>query len=243
MLRRERSECRSIFRRKTLLLNAEQPSPGHLKERPQAQLTSAQPLPSPQLDEGATVLVINSCHEMAKEITFQLTLAIPGCSIMYAPTIETAKWILKRRKVSLVVSSPLLPDGSIARLRLVLERMESPADLLVVGSLHGRSAEIFADSAYKCTALRRIRPAQTESTSPKQDLHKHIKSLGADIRNDLNNPLQEIVAMVFVARSGAQASQTSDCALNAIETAAKNMSKVINALEDKIRGVISIEQR
>ena len=65
---------------------------------------------------GYSVLVINSSQEMAREITKELTLGIPGCSIMYAPTIELARWIIKRRAIDLVVSCPVLPDGSIIKL-------------------------------------------------------------------------------------------------------------------------------
>ena len=49
---------------------------------------------------------------------------------------------------------------------------------------------------------------------------------------------QEIVAMVYVARSGVLGEDTSNQALAAIEKAAKNMSSVVNALEDKIRTAI-----
>jgi hypothetical protein len=45
--------------------------------------------------------------------------------------------------------------------------------------------------------------------------------------------------MVFVARAGTETSATSDVALDAIERAATNMSKLVNALEDKIRNVVA----
>ncbi|MBN8548380.1 MAG: hypothetical protein J0M12_03575 [Deltaproteobacteria bacterium] len=205
-----------------------------------------QKLQNESFEKEFTVLVVNSSQDMAKEITLQLTLSIPGCSIMYAPSIELARWILSRRRVNLVVSSPLLPDGSIERLKSSLEKMAEPADLVVVGNLNARSANIFTDSSYQCTALRRINSV-TPAAKPvgpiinrraPASLKKDIQTLGADIRNDLNNPLQEIVAMVFVARTGADASPASGCALDAIEKAAKNMSKVVNALEDKIRDVV-----
>ena len=111
------------------------------------------------------VLVINDSHDMAKEITMQLTLALPGCSITYAPTIELAKWILCRRKISLVVSSPLLPDGGIARLRDSLQKLQSPPDVVVVGDLALRSAELFGDSRYEFAAVRRI-GARPEAPAP-----------------------------------------------------------------------------
>jgi signal transduction histidine kinase len=248
----EINEKRSIFKRKTLLLNAcaSSPRPRLQREQPSNVEVLEQKISKQIPDQEVTALVINSSQEMAKEITLQLTLSIPGCSIMYAPTIDIAKWILTRRRVNLVVSSPLLPDGSIARLQGVLEKMEQPADLVVVGNLNARSAEILSDSAYHCTALRRFhaRPAVEEKPRPplrmaENKLKKNIQSLGADIRNDLNNPLQEIVAMVFVARTGAETSPASDGALDAIERAAKNMSKLVNALEEKIRDAVVVNAR
>jgi signal transduction histidine kinase len=66
--------------------------------------------------------------------------------------------------------------------------------------------------------------------------------LGADIRNDLNNPLQEIVAMAFVATSSSQLSATAEEALGAIQRAATSMASVINSLEDKIRTAVTETQ-
>lgn len=242
--RSQNFECRSIFERKTIYLdasrgNAQVPANSDVGAKPGSLESKLQ---DATFDEDYTVLVINSSQEMAKEITLQLTLSIPGCSIMFAPTIEVAKWILKRRRVSLVVSSPLLADGSIERLKGTLEKMDQPADLVVIGGLDARRAETLTDSVYRCKALRRIQPPNgidDTKTVQQQELQQSIKSLGANIRNDLNNPLQEIVAMVFVARAGVQVNEPSDHALAAIEKAAKNMSKVVNGLEDKIRGVVA----
>ncbi len=201
----------------------------------------------PQRQEPATdefnVLVINSSQVMAKEITMELALRIPGCSIMYAPSIELAKWILRRRKLQLVVSSPILPDGGIVKLRDTLENMESPPDLMVVGELHSDAVTALNSSIYRCTALKRynsrsrvVRPAAVKKN---ENLGRKIADLGADLRNDLNNPLQEIVAMVFVAQAaGVKGAPNTQEALCAIDKAAKNMAKVVNGLEDKIRNVV-----
>jgi len=208
-------------------------------------------------NEKFTVLVINSSHEMAKEITLQLTLGIPGCAIMYAPTIELAKWILRRRKIKIVVSSPVLFDGGINRLKDTLESLESPPEVVVVGNMNIHNAELFSKSRYEFSSYRRIGAAKTEHQDPKpiqapiiqrknplssskpapKRLDTTIKLLGADIRNDLNNPLQEIVAMVFVAQNASQSALTEQ-ALTAIDAAAKNMAHVVNALEEKIRGAV-----
>ena len=208
--------------------------------------TQAQIAPS-----DLNVLVINDSHDMAKEITMQLTLALPGCSITYAPTIELAKWILNRRKISLVVSSPLLPDGGIAKLRDSLQKLQSPPDVVVVGDSALRNTEIFKDSRYEFAAVRKI-GARSELPAPivrsiavhsvREDappqVDTRIRALGADIRNDLNNPLQEIVAMVFVAQAAGELAQPTSQALEAIDKAAKNMAQVVSKLEDKIFGAV-----
>ena len=187
------------------------------------------PLPD-QIDNiDFKVLVINASHEMAKEITSQLAINIPGCSIIYAPTIEIAKWILKRRNIDLLVSSTILPDGNISKLEPTLDSITNPPNLVVVGKL--KQQNIINNSNYKISNLKKIEEEKKNKTQ--------IKLLGEDIRNDLNNPLQEIVAMVFVAKASEKSNMDIDEALNAIEKAAKNMSKVVNTLEDKIDTVVN----
>ena len=161
-----------------------------------------------QLD--CKVLVINASSKMAKEMTHQITLAMPGCSIMYAPTLELARWILKRRDIDLVVSSALLPDGSIAKLSAMLASSESAPDLVVVGSMNKRLQLELKENYYQAKTARKLTTESAEG-APRIMRNKYqpqppaketkICELGADIRNDLNNPLQEIVAMVFVAQA------------------------------------------
>ena len=179
-------------------------------------------------------LIVNDSRAMAKEITIELALKLPGCSVMYAPSIELAKWILKRRKLQLVVSSPMLPDGGFAKLRETLEQLENPPDLLVVGEIRPETIAGMKGSRYRCTEFRRYgAPHEAKAGA----LEKAIADLGADLRNDLNNPLQEIVAMVFVAQ--ATGASSTDQALGAIDRAAKNMARVVSGLENKIREAVS----
>lgn len=194
-----------------------------------------------QNDQEYRVLVINSSQDMAKEITLQLTLAIPGCSIMYAPSIELAKWIIIKRDIDLVVSSPIMPDGNIIKLKPVLETMESPPDLVVVGNLAIDSAEELGSSLYEYSFYKRLGEAGRKQSNVNTGINvkDRIKTLGADLRNDLNNPLQEIVAMVFVAQSGDKSYDTTEQALAAIDQAAKNLAKVVSSLEDKIYSAVS----
>ena len=195
---------------------------------------------------GLSALIVNSSREMAHEMTLQLAQSLPQCSIMYAPTIELAKCILRRREVDLVISSPRLPDGSVHELRSVLEKIEHAPDVVVVGQLHSKSAMQFARSGYKlCSPKQFLRSEQTQTENPEQcairrvrgpihSLRDSIKTLGADIRNDLNNPLQAITAMVFVAKASGSISETTMQALAAIDSAAKNMAQVVERIEDQM---------
>jgi hypothetical protein len=180
--------------------------------------------PLKPLPVDLTVLVINDSREMAKEITMQLSCEFPGCSFMYAPTLALSKLLLRRRKVDLIVSSEILADGNIAKLRESFNEAELP-ELLVVGSRSTRTA--MEQVGFTCTAMQSL----LNGALPH---HSRIAALGADLRNDLNNPLQEIVAMVFVAKTGAVSDQTAQ-ALEAINRAAKNMAQVVRGLEEKIK--------
>ena len=200
----------------------------------------------PDLKPEPVVLLLNSSQEMAKEMTLQLTLTMPGCSIMYAPSIDIAKWILGRRKIDLLVSCPLLPDGNINRLQTTLDRLPAPPDLVVVGELSSTAQSKLKGSRYEVAEFRRLGrrntaaalSVQEPASAPKNSaaLQQNISTVGANLRNDLNNPLQEIVAMVFVAQAtGPELNEGTKQALLAIDHAAKNMAKVVGGLEDKIR--------
>lgn len=193
--------------------------------------------------EVCSALVVNSSYTMAKEITLALTLRMPACAIMYAPTLQLARWILQRRKVDLVVSSGILPDGNVSALVPTFEKMETPPDLVVVGNLSEKSAERLENSGYLFNTVRHLGDIKQTKLGGKpnaepQVLQSKIKELGADLRNDLNNPLQAIVAMVFVAQSANQVNPSTIQALEAIDRAAKGMAAVVNKLEEKIRGAV-----
>ena len=249
----------SLFRRGTLILAPASKDETHQDtyQTMSSSQTPAQPPHSQQQSERivvdgytpCSVLVLNSSREMAKEITHQLTISLPGCSMTYAPSIELAGWILKRRKIDLIVSSPRLPDGGIDRLKQQLSGIESPPDLVVVGKVSTENVTALGDLGYHFASWKRIgrqddiskRPARSqecERTKRKKMVRKQVKTLGADIRNDLNNPLQEIVAMVFVAQQAGEVAETTHQALDAIDIAAKNMAEYVNALEDRIRTAV-----
>ncbi|RIL08829.1 MAG: hypothetical protein DCC75_07970, partial [Proteobacteria bacterium] len=181
--------------------------------------------PQPVPDKEFKVLVINSSQELAKEITMQLTLHLPGCSIMYAPTLELAKLILKKRVIDLVVSCPILVDGSISKLQEILKSSKSQPSLVVFGKAEESLAQLFSDADY------RLNP----SVKSQPPVNQRIKSLGADLRNDLNNPLQEIVALLFVAKNkGNENAPIINQALDAIGKAAKNMAGVVKSIEERL---------
>ncbi len=67
---------------------------------------------------------------------------------------------------------------------------------------------------------------------------KSITSLSADLRDSLNNPLQEIVAMVSVAKHKAEQSKLDDEALSVITRAAQDMAEEVMKLEEKMLGAL-----
>lgn len=186
-------------------------------------------------EQEFVVLVVNAGLDMAKEITMQLTLHMPGCSIMYAPSLALAKWILKRRKIHLVVSNAILPDGSVTKLQSSLEQMPSPPDMIVVSQNAAIKPDLLENSGYQLKTQRTLPVAEQKGPD---SLNQAVKTLGADLRNDLNNPLQEIVAMVFVAKATGDSSGNTDRALDAIDKAAKNLASVVSKIEDKIMNVV-----
>jgi signal transduction histidine kinase len=187
---------------------------------------------------GATVLVVNASQETAQEITLELSRTLPGCSILFAPTLQLALWILKRRSIDIILSSAVLPDGPLSRLHESLECLSSPPELVILSDLTTTRAELGSHPGYRFVELRRVQSHTPYAPAPVNAHVTQISSLGADIRNDLNNPLQEIVAMAFVATSSDGLSPIAEEALSAIQRAATNMSSVVNSLEDKIRSVV-----
>ncbi|MDZ4786872.1 MAG: hypothetical protein SGJ02_12435 [bacterium] len=218
---------RPAFKRRFVKINLESPQKVET-------LDSLQSEESQKFEKECTALVINSSFTMAKEITLAITLKMPNCSIMYAPGLEIAKWILKRRKIDLVVSSSMMPDGSFSSLIPVCEEMESPPDLVVVGDedLAAVKHEIEFGNVY--SSVRYFNNVSNIASVPRNEI---VKKLGADIRNDINNPLQEIVSMVFVARTAKELSSTTVQALEAIDKAAKGIAHTVDGLEDRIRGI------
>ena len=186
--------------------------------------------------EGCTVLVINASQSMAHEITLELSRTLPGSTILFAPTLSLALWILKRRQINLILSSAILPDGALGTLHQFIELMSPPPELVVISDLHSTRAELGSHPGYRFVELRRV---STRHGEERQVMQSRISELGANIRNDLNNPLQEIVAMAFVAHSSQGLSPMAEEALSAIQRAAGNMADVVNMLEDKIRVVVS----
>lgn len=192
------------------------------------------------------VLVINSCQEMAKEINLELMRTFIGAAITYAPTFKLAKMMLLRKNFDLVVSSSRMPDGGVQSLQETLNSKTSPPQLVVIGDARStKSAPLV--SGYLFSSIRKIsqpeisrhiRPLASDNQT-QQSVQDSIQNLGADLRNDLNNPLQEIVAMAYVAKSQADSSEVSREALDAITRAATNLSSVVKGIEQKIRMVVS----
>ena len=186
------------------------------------------------VDTFRTALIINASRSMAESMNDEVAQALPGCHVVYAPTIATARCVLSRGKIDLVVSSMILPDGNVSKLNDIFSKMDSPPTVIVVGNVYERPLEVLRESGYQCASLQ----TPNGEVSNADNLSSSLQVLGADIRNDLNNPLQEIVAMVFVAQSDNESNELLDQALGAIEKAAKNMANVVSNIEDKIRGAV-----
>lgn len=215
---------------------------GHVTQRP----VEGMPLLPPSArasKDSSTVLVINASQGLAQEITVELSRTLPGATILFAPTLHLALWILKRRSIDIILSSSVLPDGPLGKLHEFLELMSPPPELVIISDLTTTRSEMGSHPGYRFVELRRvsIRQQQPPPTqippSPAAPLSR-ISELGADIRNDLNNPLQEIVAMAFVAHSSQGLSPSAEQALSAIQRAATNMATVVNKIEEKIRSAV-----
>jgi DNA-binding NtrC family response regulator len=204
------------------------------------------PLPSDSLSEKpeVKVLVINSCQQMAKEITLELMQSFVGAAITYAPTFTLAKMMISKRSFDLVVSSSRMPDGRVQSLQASLNSSPHPPALVVIGDARSARGEMLGVSGYLFSSLKKLEKPELRSNLKTAAASKHlqvqtksdpIKNLGADIRNDLNNPLQEIVAMVYVAKSQNGSADVTQEALEAINRAAGNLSSVVKGLEQKIR--------
>lgn len=188
--------------------------------------------PKQKLSHSPTVLVINASTQMARELTFEISTTIPGSNILFAPTLTTALWILKRRSIDIILTTAILPDAPLAKLHEFLELMSPPPELVVLSDLEGSREEVGGHPGYRFVELRRL--AHLKIEEEQTIISDSVKTLGADLRNDLNNPLQEIVAMAFVAHASVGLSPSAEQALSAIQRAATNMATVVNSLEEKI---------
>jgi hypothetical protein len=175
-------------------------------------------------NQAFTVLVLNSNRDMANEIASQLAAKVDECNIVYAPTLETAKILLRKRKIDLVVSSPILPDGHITRLQPLLENLSHPPDVVIFADKEKRGLDLFESPSYQFLSVRQV---------PSKDQPTPLSEASREIRDALNNPLQEIVALVFVAHT-TRCSETTGRALDAIEHAAQKMAGIVWGLEEKL---------
>ena len=219
---------------------------GHVTQKP----VESAPLPllppsARTSKDTSTVLVINASQGLAQEITVELSRTLPGATILFAPTLHLALWILKRRSIDIILSSSVLPDGPLGKLHEFLELMSPPPELVIISDLTTTRSEMGSHPGYRFVELRRVSIRQQQQQlppnippSPAAPLSR-ISELGADIRNDLNNPLQEIVAMAFVAHSSQGLSPSAEQALSAIQRAATNMATVVNKIEEKIRSAVT----
>ncbi len=188
---------------------------------------------SPSGKKNYSVLVLNANRQMANEITTRLAERVEDCSIVYAPTLELAKLLLKKGTIDLVVSSPILPDGHITKLQPLLESLSNPPDVLIFADIEKKSIRLFESANYHFLSIRQVNSQTNDLVIDKTKEENPISLLSADIRDQLNNPLQEIVSLIFVARSASTSLSTAH-ALDAIESAAQNMATMVWGLEERL---------
>lgn len=220
-------------------VECQDPFLGHVSTKP-VECTPILP-PSARISkDSSTVLVINASQGLAQEITVELSRTLPGATILFAPTLHLALWILKRRSIDIILSSSVLPDGPLGKLHEFLDLMSPPPELVIISDLTTTRSEMASHPGYRFVELRRVSMRQQPQQIPPLPAAPlaRISELGADIRNDLNNPLQEIVAMAFVAHSSQGLSLSAEQALSAIQRAASNMAAVVNKIEEKIRSAV-----
>jgi len=232
-----------LFYRKVIRLRTAEPSSRQTIGKPR-QIPSQQSLEN----QKQVVLIINGSAEMAGAITRELLYSLPDASIMYSPTLDLASWILKSRTINLIISSEILPDGGPQKIQSILQNQANPPDLLIVGRSVGRSITHLSNAGYHLIKRRNLSRSTSERVFTPRDLHaprptlpnikSQVSTLGADLRNDLNNPLQEIVTMAFVARQSDNQRELSDNALEAIERAARQLAGTVEGIEERIRAVV-----
>lgn len=188
-----------------------------------------------QVSENRTsVLVLGVAEKLATPLMENLKSQDEFGQILFAPTLGVAEWLLLKRPVSLVISTAHLPDGELKDLKKLLYRMIDIPSLIVLGSHDDVAQEI-------AVAQRRKAPPLVHRKMHKLDapaLTQSIKVLGADLRNDLNNPLQEIVTMIYVAKMGGVDASVAREALAAIEKAASQMASVVGSFEGRMHSSI-----
>ena len=212
-------------------------------------ITSPSPFQNDVPEKAAknySVLVLNANRQMANEISARLAEHVDDCSMVYAPTLELAKLLLKKGDIDLVVSSPILPDGHITKLQPILESLQNPPDVLIFADSEKKSIRLFESTNYHFLSIKQVNseaePLTVEKCVKLSDETDALSHISADIRDALNNPLQEIVSLIFVARS-APASFSTERALDAIEAAAQNMATMVWGIEDRLyEGMVSHSQ-
>lgn len=202
---------------------------------------------------------------MAGHISERLRTTLPNHQILYSPSLKLADWMLKRKKIDLIISSEVLPDGGIDSLQEIIRRYTHKPDLVVVGKGLPRSIYSLKKAGYDLVSCKRVvaeNPIKHEILStPKDSLQEKqsaqeradlsqktligrgalatkITTLGADLRNDLNNPLQEIVTLAFAVKQSSSEDQVTQQAIEAIEEAAKQMAGTVQKIEDRVKSVV-----
>ncbi len=186
---------------------------------------------SPRNGRGKKILIINNSSALAFHLKFELEHLLPGCEMVFTPTIEAAAIMLKSEDFSVVIA-----EASVNKkdLTFQLEQCVAPPNLILVGSEEAEILGLAHSVIFELASVRAIKPLP--------HVEDPVQTVGNDLRNDLNNPLQAILASVYVAKHLDAASEEAALALDAISHAASQMASTVRGLESRIRRAVHRSQ-
>jgi hypothetical protein len=161
------------------------------------------------------ILVIGADIKEADLIAHELKAYAPDCQIYYSPNLQLSASILSRKEIELVITNNLIAKDFSDQLEYLILRATSYPKLLVLDNL-----------------------GESENSSGLNSDHDPIAELGSDLRDKLNNYLQQIVSFVFAAQNSS--GRDSTAALSYIDKAARDMANTVSGIEDQIREKLKI---
>jgi hypothetical protein len=186
---------------------------------------------------SSKILVVNGDSVLASQVMVQLKQLGSSVIPLFVPSLKAAQLMLRRSSFDLIIGSAMLPDGPLTGLEQDLQKVKNPPPVIVVDTIE-EAAEVPLDQEYRFAKLRHIkRSLYQHDIEISQSLLTHdryidsvLHEVSTDLRDKLNNPLQEIVAMVYVARNAPSETALVHSALQAIERAAQEMNGAVHSV-------------